>query len=96
VQEKPLPDPILALFAPSAGQAAIACAARRTSDGYAVEVSVPAAELDARRGAPWDALRVNVAVTDFDGPGVNHNVVSWRPSRFGPNAVAGSGTFVRE
>jgi hypothetical protein len=41
-------------------------------------------------------VRVNVAVTDFDGEAVNHNVVSWRPSRFGHNAVVGSGTFVRQ
>jgi hypothetical protein len=95
VQEEPVPDPILAMFAPSAGQGEIDCAARRTSDGYAVEVSVPAAQLDSRRGARWDALRVNVSVTDFDGAAANHNVVSWRPSRFGPNAVAGSGTFLR-
>jgi hypothetical protein len=96
VQEEPAPDPILAMFAPSAGQGKIACAARRTSDGYAVEVSVPAAQLDERRGARWDALRVNVSVTDFDGSAANHNVVSWRPSRFGVNAVAGSGTFLRQ
>jgi hypothetical protein len=95
VQQKPLSDPILALFAPSAGKPAIACAGRRTSDGYAVEVSMPAELLDDARGAAWDALRVNVSVADFDGDSANHNVVSWRPSRYGPNAVAGSGTFVR-
>jgi len=96
VQQKPLHDPILAMFAPSAGKAKIACAARRTSDGYAVEVSIPAAQLDERRGSAWDGLRINVAVTDFDGSAVNHNVISWRPSRFGHNAVAGSGSFVRQ
>jgi hypothetical protein len=96
VQDQPIADPILAMFAPSTGKAKIACAARRTSDGYAVEVSVPDEQLDERRGASWDALRVNVGVTDFDGAGANHNVISWRPSRFGHNAVVGSGTFVRQ
>jgi 3',5'-cyclic AMP phosphodiesterase CpdA len=96
VQKKPVADPILAMFAPTTGKATVACAARRTSEGYAVEVSIPASQLDARRGAAWDALRVNVGVTDFDGSAVNHNVVSWRPSRFGANAVAGAGTFVRQ
>ena len=96
VQRKPVADPILAMFAPSTGNAKIACAARRTSEGYAVEVSIPAEQLDKARGAPWDALRVNVGVTDFDGEAVNHNVVSWRPSRFGHNAVTGSGSFVRQ
>jgi hypothetical protein len=96
VQKNPVVDPILALFAPTAGKPKIACAARRTSDGYTVEVGVPTLLLDEARGAPWDALRVNVGVTDFDGDGSNHNVISWRPSRFGPNAVVGSGTFVRQ
>jgi len=96
VQSKPANDPILAMFAPSTGKARIACAGRRTSDGYAIEVTIPAVQLDERRGSAWDALRINVAVADFDGDAVNHNVISWRPSRFGPNAVAGSGTFVRE
>jgi hypothetical protein len=95
-QQKPLPDPILEKFAPTTGKAGIECAARRTSDGYAVEVSIPSDQLDAQRGAPWDALRINVSVTDFDGDGMNHDVISWRPSRFGPNAVSGAGTFVRE
>jgi len=96
VERKPLADPILALFAPSAGKPQIACAARRTSDGYAVELSVPAELLDDARGGRWDALRVNVAVADYDGEAANHNVVAWRPSRFGANAVAGSGTFERQ
>ena len=96
VQEKPVADPILAMFAPTTGQARVTCAARRTSEGYAVEVSIPSSQLDERRGAAWDVLRINVGVTDFDGEGMNHNVISWRPSRFGHNAVAGSGTFVRQ
>ncbi len=95
VQQNPVADPILALFAPTAGKPQIACAARATSEGYTVELSVPAQLLDDARGGRWDALRVNVAVTDFDGEAANHTVVSWRPSRFGPNAVAGSGTFER-
>ncbi len=96
VQEKPVADPILAMFAPTTGEQRIRCAARRTSDGYAVEVVVPARLLDDARGARWDALRINVAVTDFDGEAANHNVISWRPSRYGPNATSGSGTFVRQ
>ncbi len=96
VEENPVADPILAMFAPTTGTAKVSCAARRTSEGYAVEVTIPASQLDERRGASWDALRVNVGIADFDGEGVNHNVISWRPSRYGANAVAGSGTFVRQ
>jgi hypothetical protein len=92
VQEKPIADPILAMFAPSTGKAKIACAARRTSDGYAVEISVPAEQLDERRGGPWDALRLNVGVADFDRG--RATTCLHRPSRFEPNAVW-AGTFVR-
>ena len=95
-QQDAVADPILAMFAPSTGKTRIACSARRTSDGYAVELSVPAQMLDDARGTRWDALRVNVGVTDFDGEAANHNTVSWRPSRFGLNAIPGSGTFLRQ
>jgi hypothetical protein len=74
----------------------IACAARRTSEGYALEVTIPRKLLDDAAGGAWSAARINIAVTDFDGAAVNHNVISWRPSRYGPNATSGSGTFVRQ
>lgn len=87
-------DPILALFG-IREIAGTAQAARRTANGYAVEFSVPLSRLDEIRGAPWDALRMNVAVTDYDEAETGYNVVYWRPNRFSGDAPEGSGTFVR-
>jgi predicted phosphodiesterase len=88
------PDPILRMFGAGA-PAGVQQAVRRTDSGYAVEIAVPAAALDERRGARWDALRVNVTVTDFDAGEPDHVALSWRPSRFEPGAIEGAGTFVR-
>ena len=92
-QQNPEHDSILEKFASTTK---IACAARRTSEGYALEVTIPRKLLDDAAGGAWSAARINVAVTDFDGAAVNHNVIAWRPSRYGPNATSGSGTFVRQ
>jgi hypothetical protein len=91
----PLPDPILTRFG-TADRAGVVCAGRRTSAGYIAEMAVPAALLDDARGARWDAVRVNVAVTDFDEGKKDHSEIAWRPSRYGAKAVAGAGTFVRK
>jgi hypothetical protein len=88
------PDPILRMFGVSAPES-VQQAVRRTDAGYAVEVAVPAAALDERRGTRWDALRVNVTVVDFDAHEHDHVALSWRPSRFEPGAIEGAGTFVR-
>ena len=87
-------DPIMALFGASSPDG-LAYAAERTSRGYAVEVSIPAAALDAARGAAWDELRVNVGLADFDADEPDHSVIQWRANRFGGHAPEGSGVFVR-
>lgn len=92
-QPSPEHDRILEMFASTTK---IACAARRTSEGYALEVTIPRKLLDDAAGGAWSAARINISVTDFDGAAVNHNVIAWRPSRYGPNATSGSGTFVRQ
>jgi hypothetical protein len=86
-------DPIMRLF--GTVPAGVQQAARRTATGYAVEVAIPAALLDERRGARWDALRINVTMNDFDEGEPDHVVLSWRPSRFEAGAIEGAGTFVR-
>ena len=53
------------------------------------------ADLDERRGGRWDALRVNVTVSDFDEGESDHVDLAWRPSRFEAGAIEGAGTFVR-
>jgi hypothetical protein len=88
------PDPILRLFAGGAPES-VRSAVQRTALGYAVEVAVPASVLDERRGGRWDALRVNVTVSDFDEGENDHVALAWRPSRFEAGAIEGAGTFVR-
>jgi hypothetical protein len=88
------PDPIMRLFAGGLPES-VRHAVRRTETGYAVEVAVPAELLDERRGARWDALRMNVSMNDFDEGEPDHVTLSWRPSRFEAGAIEGAGTFVR-
>ncbi len=88
------PDPILRLFAGGTPEGVVT-AVERTELGYAVEIAVPAAALDERRGARWDALRVNVTLADFDEGENDHVELAWRPSRFEAGAIEGAGTFVR-
>jgi hypothetical protein len=88
------PDPILRLFSGGTPDG-VRHAVKRTQLGYAVEVAVPAALLDERRGERWDALRVNVTVADFDVGENDHVALAWRPSRFEAGAIEGAGTFVR-
>jgi hypothetical protein len=92
--EEPRRDAVMTLFAgpPSEG---VRFAAHRTPAGYAAEISIPRELLDERRGAAWDAVRLNVSLTDFDAGEPNHVALAWRPSRFGDRAIPGSGTFSR-
>jgi hypothetical protein len=87
-------DPILRLFAGGTPEG-VRSAVARTETGYAAELAVPAAALDERRGARWDALRINVSISDFDVGEKDHVVLAWRPSRFEAGAIEGAGTFVR-
>jgi hypothetical protein len=88
------PDPVLRMFGGGVPES-VRRAVRRSERGYAVEVAVPAALLDERRGARWDALRLNVTLNDFDAGEPDHVALSWRPSRFEAGAIAGAGTFLR-
>jgi len=88
------PDPVMRLFAGGLPEG-VRQAVQRTESGYAVEVAVPAKVLDERRGARWDALRLNVSMNDFDEGEPDSVTLSWRPSRFEAGAIVGAGTFVR-
>lgn len=92
--EEPRPDPIMALFGAGAPEG-LQHAAVRTPRGYAAEFAVPKEALDAARGAEWDALRVNVGLTDFDEGEPDHATLWWRANRFGGKAPEGSGLFER-
>lgn len=71
----------------------VACV--RTQTGYAAEIAVPAAYLDAKQGKAWEALRLNVAIDDFDGPKDRGAQLWWRPDWRHDGNYAGSGTFKR-
>jgi hypothetical protein len=88
------PDPVMRLFAGGAPEG-LRQTVRRTEAGYAVELAVPSAALDERRGGRWDALRLNVTMSDFDEGEPDHVTLSWRPSRFEAGAILGAGTFLR-
>jgi hypothetical protein len=92
--EEPRRDGVIALFAGPTPEG-VRFAAFRTPAGFAAEIAIPRDLLDERRGAAWDAVRLNVSVTDFDAGEPDHVTLAWRPSRFGERAIPGSGTFVR-
>ena len=67
-----------------------------TEDGYAVEIAIPTAVLDAGYGSAWDGFRLQLGVRDFEPGADGHTVAWWRPSRFGAAAIPGSGSFDRQ
>jgi hypothetical protein len=91
---EPRVDPRARLFG-GAGSEGVRISAQRTARGYSAELAVPHALLDERQGSLWEAVRLNVGIDDFDEGKPGHATFTWRPSRFGPLAVEGSGTFVR-
>jgi hypothetical protein len=89
-----LSDPITGLFLSSLPEGT-RVVSRRSERGYTAEVAIPSAALDERAGARWRELRINVGQHDFDPGQTGHSIVWFRPDRFGPLAVPGSGTFER-
>ncbi len=68
----------------------------RTETGHDTELAIPHEALDAFCGKTWDALRINIAVDDFDSPEGPLAQYWWRPDwRFGLT-YDGSGTFKRK
>jgi hypothetical protein len=68
----------------------------RTETGHNSEIAIPHTVLDAFRGAKWDALRINIAIDDFDLPAGPLAQYWWRPDwRYDLN-YPGSGTFLRQ
>ncbi len=90
----PQPEGVLRAGLP-ARPAEVRSASRPREGGYAVELAIPAAWLDARQGGPWSAFRLELSVDDYDAGEPGPATCWWRPSRFGPSGVPGSGTFVR-
>ena len=68
----------------------------KTPTGHAAEVAVPASYLDQKQGGPWKALRLNIAVDDFDKPAGPLRALWWRPDWRSGATYSGSGTFQRK
>ena len=69
-------------------------AIRRQSSGYTIEFALPLAYIAAQQGEDWEEVRINLSLQDTDD-GEKPAALWWRTSRFGAQAVEGSGTFVR-
>jgi len=66
-----------------------------TDRGHATEIAIPLAYLNEKQGKPWQNLRFNIAVDDYD-PGDKGAQAWWKPDwRFDKN-VAGTGTLRRQ
>lgn len=72
----------------------VACV--RTETGFAAEVAVPSAYLDARQGDAWKTFRLNVAVDDFDPSDIGGAQLWWRPDWRSEENLAPAGTFERK
>jgi len=67
----------------------------KSRGGWIAEYAVPLQELQ-DAGKPWQALRVNVKVYDFDrDTGSSGTYLSWRPDWKAPESWPGSGAFAR-
>jgi hypothetical protein len=91
---EPRPDPISQAFRRSLPQAA-QIASRRSARGYTAELAIPASALDGLAKQRWRELRINVSQLDLDPDEAGHSIVWFRPDRFGPVSIPGSGTFER-
>jgi hypothetical protein len=68
----------------------------KTPTGHATEIAVPRKYLDEKQGNAWEAVRVNVAVNDYDEVSGPLKSLWWRPDWRTPKTFAGSGTFIRK
>jgi hypothetical protein len=67
-----------------------------TDKGYSFELAIPLRLVSAKQQRPWEAVRLNIAVFDYDRAGKGSQLF-WQPP-WGRGAVSkypGSGTFVK-
>jgi len=67
----------------------------KTAKGHNTEIALPIKHLNRGQGKIWEALRINVAVDDFDGPEDSGSQIWWRPDWRTPLTYSGSGTFFK-
>jgi lysophospholipase L1-like esterase len=70
-------SPLPADLGAPAGAQGIAVQTRRTDDGYAVQVDVPLAPIEARRGKDWSGLGFDVGINDADFGGYRKCQMMW-------------------
>ncbi|MDX9971408.1 MAG: sugar-binding protein [FCB group bacterium] len=70
--------------------------AQVTPDGYSVDIAISNDVLDAMAGQSWKSMRLNVAVTDSDGPSDRPAVLWWRPEWNSPASAPDTGVFTRK
>jgi hypothetical protein len=93
-EPNPAADDVFGVFIPLPPEG-VRTSSQITASGYELEISVPLAVLDAKHGERFERVRVDLSVYDFDEGEPGHATLWWRPSRFGPQAIPGSGTFAR-
>ncbi|MFT5088431.1 MAG: hypothetical protein ACI906_002827 [Candidatus Latescibacterota bacterium] len=67
-----------------------------TPVGHQTEIAIPQAYFEQRQGEDWQALRLNIAVDDFDEEAGPLAQLWWMPSWRSAENFAGSGTFERK
>jgi hypothetical protein len=71
--------------------------ARRTAYGYTVEAAIPHALLDQfHGGTPWESLRLNLGIRDFDQNNAHESNLLWQPDWRDDESRVGSGMFRRK
>ena len=93
-EPNPAEDAVFGAFVPPQDES-IATASKLSRSGYAVEIAVPFALLDAKQGERAKLVRIDLSVNDYDEGQEGHSALWWRPSRFSPQGIPGSGTFAR-
>jgi hypothetical protein len=89
------PDPLV-LYQREKLPAGTQVSCRKTATGHATEIAIPGVWLDAKQGAPWSALRINVTQNDVDSTTETvARQLRWRPDWRTPQSFEGSGTFER-
>ena len=68
-------------------------ATKSTDTGYAVEVRIPMAYIEAQGGKDWEDIRLNIAVNDHDRDG--YSKIWWQPDWNATGSYVGSGVFER-
>jgi hypothetical protein len=66
---------------------------RATEFGHVTEVAIPHAYLNGKQSQSWEAMRLNVAVDDYDSDGSAQ--IWWQPDWRTRETLTGSGTFQR-